>query len=214
MREVEALSVCISSANCSIRKVSMNAKPWHGTAEPPPQRDHQFPRRWPAQGGIPRLPPPGPEHGPEIPRTARQLLPARARSQHRDRRSGCSDHDFDGVRPRDSCCPDGIYDLKQNRRIHPPRHESLIPSAIRMRLRQGLVGPIWSTRSTRRRRRCCCPLRWRRGATRRTTTATSSTCSALICTRLANDLELEIRRRHYPPYASKFNPIEHRPAPT
>jgi Rhodopirellula transposase DDE domain len=28
--------------------------------------------------------------------------------------------------------------------------------------------------------------------------------------RLANDLELEIRLAHYPPYASKFNPIEHR----
>ena len=27
---------------------------------------------------------------------------------------------------------------------------------------------------------------------------------------MANDLELEIRVAHYPPYASKFNPIEHR----
>jgi hypothetical protein len=28
--------------------------------------------------------------------------------------------------------------------------------------------------------------------------------------RLANDLSLEIRVAHYPPYASKYNPIEHR----
>ena len=28
--------------------------------------------------------------------------------------------------------------------------------------------------------------------------------------RLANDLGMEIRMAHYPPYASKYNPIEHR----
>jgi DDE family transposase len=28
--------------------------------------------------------------------------------------------------------------------------------------------------------------------------------------RLVNDLGLEIRVAHYPPYASKYNPIEHR----
>ena len=38
----------------------------------------------------------------------------------------------------------------------------------------------------------------------------ASTCSRRTCRRLADRLGIEIRVAHYPPYCSKYNPIEHR----
>lgn len=118
------------------------------------------------------------------------------------------DHDFptfaDGV-----LIPHGVYDLARNAgHLTPGTSRDTTAFACDPPrpwwARQGRGGPGRAGRPTRGRRGCwsCATAAGATAATRRTWKADLEA--------LADDLGLEIRVAHYPPYCSKYNPADHR----